>query len=156
MGDIRKYFRESKVFRWTQEELGWVMYGQGWFQLKLRRSTWHFKVDFRSILYLTAQKLKVISGLFELDINASQAFYHFFRSILWLLTRHPVKFLTLVKSFEAISAVVSVSITNSLPLTHLGIAGSDHTSSQWRQPVIWDIKVLEKHEYLGLNSWIVL
>ena len=32
-----------------------------------------FKVDFRTIPYLTAQKLKVISSSFELDINASQA-----------------------------------------------------------------------------------
>ena len=30
-------------------------------------------VDFRTILYLTAQKLKANSSLFELDINASQA-----------------------------------------------------------------------------------
>ena len=29
--------------------------------------------DFKTILHLTTQKLKVISSLFELDINASQA-----------------------------------------------------------------------------------
>ena len=37
--DIRKYFREPKVFRWTQEDLVSVMNDQGWFQLRLRRST---------------------------------------------------------------------------------------------------------------------
>ena len=38
-GDIREYFRESKVFRWTQEDILRVMNDQGWFQLKLRRIT---------------------------------------------------------------------------------------------------------------------
>ena len=62
---------ESKVIRWNQEELGWVRNGQGWFQPKLRRSTWHFKVAFRTLI--TAQKLKVILSSYDLDINESQA-----------------------------------------------------------------------------------
>ena len=45
MGGIREYFRESKVFRWTQKELVWVRNGQGWFQLELRRSTRPFKIS---------------------------------------------------------------------------------------------------------------
>ena len=39
--------------------------------IKSRRSTGHFKVDVRTIPYLTAQKFKVISSSF--DTNASQA-----------------------------------------------------------------------------------
>ena len=38
-GDIRKYFRESKLFRMTQEDLVGVINGQGWFQMKLSRTT---------------------------------------------------------------------------------------------------------------------
>ena len=33
-GDIGEYFKESKVSRWTQEEL--VRNGQGWLQLKFK------------------------------------------------------------------------------------------------------------------------
>ena len=36
------------------------------------------------IPYLTTQKLKVIKGLFELDINASQACSIFIAVFLWL------------------------------------------------------------------------
>ena len=41
-------------------------------EVKEEYMTLQFKVDFRTIPYLTAQKLKVISSSFELDINASQ------------------------------------------------------------------------------------
>ena len=46
-----------------------VRNGQGWFQLKFKGSTWHFKVDF------TPHNSKVKGHLkfTELDINASQA-----------------------------------------------------------------------------------
>ena len=44
-------------------------------EVKEEYMTLQFKVDFRTIPYLTAQKLKVISSSFELDINASQACY---------------------------------------------------------------------------------
>ena len=48
---------------------------QRWFQLKFKESTLHFKADFKTILHLTTQKLKVIYSLSKLDINASQACY---------------------------------------------------------------------------------
>ena len=37
---VREYFMESIVFRWTQEEkeIIWVRNGQGWFQLNLKET----------------------------------------------------------------------------------------------------------------------
>ena len=62
-----EYFIELKVFRWTQEEVIWVRNGQGWFQLKFKGSTLHFKVG------LTRHNSKFKSLL--KFINASQAFW---------------------------------------------------------------------------------
>ena len=51
-----EYFSESKVFRWTQEEVVRVRNGQGWFQLKLKEEYLkHFKVGF--LPHLATQKL---------------------------------------------------------------------------------------------------
>ena len=65
---------ESKVFRLTQEEVLWV---PEWSEVVSAEVSAYYTSRYTSRLLftsqLTPQKLKLISSLFELDINASQA-----------------------------------------------------------------------------------
>ena len=129
------------------------MNGQGWFQLTLMRSTWHFKVDFRTIPYIISQNLKVISSLFELDINASQACFQCYcccqtSQIIWALSNISPSASDCLLVLECIS---SADLPNLKSLD--SIPSSTGSSSVQILPEITKVSQTKKFQYAP-NGWL--